>query len=311
MEEILSEISAKESVQESSPKLHRKKKVSVSKIIIFAVLILYTVFLFFPLYTVFITSVTSAMEITSTVDFIWWPKDFTFSSYVKVFTEDMYAAYLGAPALLVGFWNTMWMTLLPLVIGLMVSGLSAYAYSKINFPGRERLFKIGFILSMVPLGAFGVISYTFYSLIGWTGTVLPLIIPGMFGSMGTVFFLKMYYEGIPDSFVEAAKIDGLSMVGIFFRIIFPLSIPAFIAQFIFGFVGGYNSYLGPLLYLQGNLDFITLQLVLSQVSSIFPGEGQETVHCASAVIGMIPLIVIYAFSQKLFIEGISVGGVKG
>ena len=148
-------------------------------------------------------------------------------------------------------------------------------------------------------------------MIGWTGTVLPLIIPGLFGGMGTVFFLKMYYEGIPDSYIEAARIDGMSTLGAFFVSVQPLALPAFIAQFIFGFVGGYNNYLGPLLYLQGDPDYITLQLVLSQVTALFPGEGQETVHCAAAVLGMIPLIVIYAFLQKYFIEGIAVGGVKG
>lgn len=311
MKTFESEPSAAVTAQQEEQGMKRAKKVPVSKIIIFILLVLYTVFLFFPLYIVLITSVTSAEEITSTTSFVWWPQNFTFSSYAKVFTEDIYADILGAPALLVGFWNTMWMTLLPLVVGLIVSGLSAFAYTKIKFPGREKLFRFAFVLSMVPLGAFSVISYTFYSMIGWTGTPLPIIIPGMFGGMGTVFFLKMYYEGIPDSIVEAARIDGLSSIGIFFRIMFPLAVPAFVAQFIFGFVGGYNSYLAPLLYLQGDPSYITLQLVLSQATSIFPGVGQESVHCAAAVLGMLPLIIIYCFAQKLFIEGVAVGSVKG
>lgn len=298
-------------VEEKEPKLHKKKKVSPSRIIIFVVLVLYTISLFFPLYTVFVTSITSMMESSATTSFVWFPKNPTLSSYVAVFTEDINADYLGAPSLLVGFWNTLWMTLIPLVVGLVVSGLSAYAYTKMKFPGRSKLFDFAFIISMIPLGAFSVISYAFYSMIGWTGTVLPLIVPGLFGGMGTVFFLKMYYEGIPDSFIEAARIDGLGAIGAFFVIVFPLALPAFIAQFIFGFVGGYNSYLGPLLYLQGDPDYVTLQLVLSQVTSLFPGEGQATVHCAAAVLGMIPLLIIYAFLQKFFIEGIAVGGVKG
>lgn len=290
--------------------MKKKSKVPVSRIVIFAILVLYTFLLFFPLYTVVVTSFTSMMESSSTTQFVWLPKHPTFDSYVSVFTKDINAEYLGVPSLLVGFWNTLWITLLPLVVGLLVSGLSAYAYTKMKFPGKEKLFSIAFIISMIPLGAFGVISYTFYSMIGWTGTTLPLIIPGMFGSMGTVFFLKMYYEGVPDSYIEAARMDGLGSLGAFFVIVFPLAGPAFIAQFIFGFVGGYNNYLGPLLYLQGDPDYITLQLVLSQVTTLFPGEGQETVHCAAAILGMIPLIVIYAFLQKYFIEGIAVGGVK-
>ena len=291
--------------------LERKKrqiKSLASKIVILVVLIVYLFTLFFPLYTVLITSFTTITELSSTTSFIWFPKVFSFSNYAKVFTEDIWREELGAPSLLIGFLNTMWMSLIPLVVGLVVSGFSAFAYTKIQFPGRERLFRFAFILSTIPLGAFGVISYTFYAMLQWTGTPLPLIIPGLFGSMGTVFFLKMYYEGISDSIVEAARIDGLSSIGIFFRIMFPLAIPAFVAQFIFGFVGKYNAYLGPLLYLQDH-KYFTLQLVLANTETLFP--KQENVHCAAAILGMLPLIIIYCFSQKLFIEGVAVGSVKG
>ena len=170
----------------------RKKKVRASRIVIFVLLILYTFLLFFPLYTVIVTSFTSMMESSATTQFIWLPKHPTFDSYISVFTEDINADYLGAPSLLVGLWNTLWMTLIPLVVGLLVSGLSAYAYTKMNFPGKARLFNVAFIISMIPLGAFGVISYTFYSMIGWTGTVLPLIIPGLFGGMGSLIFRKYF-----------------------------------------------------------------------------------------------------------------------
>jgi len=129
--------------------------------------------------------------------------------------------------------------------------------------------------------------------------------------MGTVFFFKMFYEGIPDSLIEAGKIDGLGIFGSFFLILFPLAVPAFIAQFIFGFVAGYNSYMGPLLYLEGVPELATLQLVLSDVRGTFPGLGKENIHCAAAILGMLPLILIYCFLQKFFIEGIAVGGVKG
>ena len=288
----------------------RKKPFPIGKIIVYVLLILYTLFLFLPMLIVLITSVTSTEQLTSTTEFIWIPK-VTFKPYGDVFTEDLNADLLGAPSLLVGFLNTLWITLIPLVVGLIVSGLSAYAYGKLKFPGKERLFKVAFLISLVPLGAFGVISYAFYSQINWVGTPLPLIVPGMFGSMGMVFFLKMYYEGIPNSLLEAAKLDGLGIIGIFFRILLPLSIPAFIAQFIFGFVSGYNNYLGAKLYLEGVPQMATLQLVLSNISETFAGMGRQNIHCAAAILGMLPLIVVYCFSQKFFIEGVAMGGVKG
>jgi multiple sugar transport system permease protein len=206
----------------------------------------------------------------------------------------------------------MWMTLIPLVIGLVVSGFSAYAFSKMEFPFKEQLFKISVIIRSVPLGAFGVISYVFFSVIGWTGEkgILPLIIPGMLGSLGMVFFLRLFFDGIPSSLIEAATLDGAGFFQCFAKIMLPLAKPAFIAQFIFGFVGGYNSYMGPLLYLQNEPKFVTLQLYLSQITSLFPSIGSENIHSAAAVLGMFPLIIIYCFLQKYFIEGVTAGSVK-
>ena len=230
----------------------------------------------------------------------------------QFFVYDTYIDTVGLPGLLLGFINTMWLTLVPLLIGLLMAGFSAYAFSKMNFPFKEKLFKFSVIIRSVPLGAFGVISYVFYSAIGWTGELgfLPLLIPGMFGGIGTMFFLRLYFDGIPNSLIEAATLDGAGFFRCFFKIMFPLAKPAFIAQFIFGFVGGYNSYLGPMLYLQNQPQFVTLQLYLSEIRSLFPTAGSENIYCAAAILGMLPLIIIYCFMQKYFIEGVSAGSVK-
>ena len=152
----------------------------------------------------------------------------------------------------------------------------------------------------------------FYSAIGWTGDkgFLPLLIPGMFGGLGTVFFLRLFFDGIPNSLIEAATLDGAGFFYCFTKIMFPLAKPAFIAQFIFGFVAGYNSYLAPQLYLQDQPQFVTLQLYLSQIRELFPGLGSENIHMAAAILGMLPLVIIYCCLQKYFIDGIAEGGVK-
>lgn len=287
----------------------KRKKVKASHVIIYTILGLWTLFLFLPVYTLFVSSITPVEE-ASGASFTWFPKHPTLQPFADVFVKDAYLEEIGVPTFVTGFLNTMWITLLPVVIGLIVSGLSAYAYSKLNFPGRKLLFKIAFAISMIPLGAFSVISYLYYDLLGWTNTALPLIIPGMFGSMNMVFFLKMYYETVPNEILEAAKIDGKGTFGVFFSMLLPLAVPAFIAQFIFGFVGGYNSYMGPLLYLpQDDASTWTLQLVLSKVQETFVDDAN--IRCAAMLLGMVPLVVLYCFCQKLFIEGISVGGVKG
>ncbi len=289
-----------------------KKKFSIGKILVILALVLYTVFLFFPIVTVLITSFTSTEELASSVDFIWWPENFTFDAYKAIFEHDFYADLTGMPGLVLGFINTMWLTLIPLVIGLLVSGYSAYAFSKMDFPFKEKLFKFSVIIRSIPLGAFSVISFVFYSAIGWTGEngFLPLLIPGMLGNLGTVFFLRLFFDGIPTSLIEAATLDGAGFFLCFRKIMMPLAKPAFIAQFIFGFVAGYNSYLAPQLYLQDQPQLVTLQLYLSQIRELFPGLGNENIHMAAAILGMLPLVIIYCCLQKYFIEGVSEGGVK-
>lgn len=289
-----------------------KKKLSLGRILVFAILALYTVFLFFPIITILITSFVPTEELATSSTFIWWSENANLDAYKAIFLYDTYTDLVGVPGLILGFWNTMWMTLIPLVIGLVVSGFSAYAFSKMEFPFKEQLFKISVIIRSVPLGAFGVISYVFFSVIGWTGEkgILPLIIPGMLGSLGMVFFLRLFFDGIPSSLIEAATLDGAGFFQCFAKIMLPLAKPAFIAQFIFGFVGGYNSYMGPLLYLQNEPKFVTLQLYLSQITSLFPSIGSENIHSAAAVLGMFPLIIIYCFLQKYFIEGVTAGSVK-
>ena len=289
-----------------------KKNLTFGRLLLLVILIVYTVFLFFPIATILLTSFVPSSELATSTEFIWWSDNFNLDAYKTIFQYDSYIDLVGMPGLVLGFFNTMWLTLIPLLIGLLMAGFSAYAFSKMNFPFKEKLFKFSVIIRSVPLGAFGVISYVFYSAIGWTGELgfLPLLIPGMFGGIGTMFFLRLYFDGIPNSLIEAATLDGAGFFRCFFKIMFPLAKPAFIAQFIFGFVAGYNSYLGPMLYLQNQPQFVTLQLYLSEIRSLFPTAGSENIYCAAAILGMLPLIIIYCCMQKYFIEGVSAGGVK-
>lgn len=279
---------------------------------LFLILVLYTIFLFFPIITVLLTSFIPSEELAGAKTFVWWSENASFDAYKAIFQYDSYTELVGIPGLVLGFINTMWLTLIPLLVGLLMSGFSAYAFSKMNFPFKEKLFRFSVIIRSIPLGAFGVISYVFYSAIGWTGEngFLPLLIPGMFGSLGTMFFLRLFFDGIPNSLIEAATLDGAGFFHCFIKIMVPLAKPAFIAQFIFGFIAGYNSYMGPQLYLQNQPQFVTLQLYLSQIQQLFSTYGSENIHSAAAILGMLPLIIIYCCLQKYFIEGVTAGGVK-
>lgn len=281
----------------------------IRNIVIYVALALYTIFLFFPFLIVIITSFTTRQELADATGFVWFPKA-SIEGYRILFTNDPNMVN-GIPSLLIGFFNTMWQSILPTVCGLAVSGLAAYAYAKYDFPGKNKFFAGNLLMMTIPLSA-GMAGYLFYAGIGWTtggASVLPLIIPGMFGSAGTIFFIYPYIKALPNGVVEAAKIDGMGFFGIFFRIILPLAKPVFLAQFLFGFVGSYNNYSGALLYLMSEKPLWTLQLALQQITKHI-GTRYTNAQCAAALISMIPLLFLYAFVQKFFIEGITAGSVK-
>lgn len=291
----------------------KKEKISAGRIATYVVLILYTLWILAPFFIILITSFTSAAEFETAKGYIWWPKDFSVEGYQRLFTKDTYSVG-GVPTLLRGFINTMWITLVPLLSGLLQSLLVAYCYWQGKFPFKNGLFMFTVTLMFIPLGAFGFVSYMFYQNLGWTEgwqSVLPLVVPGLFASASTVFFLRPYLDGISGEIVEAAKIDGMNFWQIFFTIVLPLSKPALIAQFIFGFVGGYNNYAGALTYLLDEKSLWTLQLAIQQeVNYLTDGDFDYAFRCSTALISMLPLIIVYIACQKFFIEGISFGGGK-
>ena len=300
--------------RKKNPRQTGKRPIPASRILIYAILGIYTVFLMAPFLVIIVTSFTPDSEYLEATSYIWFPSHLSLEGYQAVFLEDPYAVN-GIPSLLRGFLNSMWITLIPLTCGLFMSSLVAYCYSKNKFPAKNTLFMITAITMFMPLGAFSFVSYMFYQEIGWTegfASVLPLIIPGLFGSAGTIFFLRPYVDSISTEMIEAAQIDGMGFWGIFFKIVLPLSKPAIIAQFIFGFAGGYNNYSGALLYLgTGDESLWTLQLSLNNlIAYLSKGDGGYNVKCALTLMALVPLIVVYIACQKYFIEGLSFGGGK-
>lgn len=290
-----------------------KKPVTAGRVAVYVVLGLYTLWILAPFFIILVTSFVSPEEFAYQQSYVWWPKEFSFEGYQRLFTLDDFSVG-GVPTLLRGFINTMWITLIPLISGLLQSLLVAYCYWQGKFPFKNSLFMFTVMLMFIPLGAFGFVSYMFYDNIGWTEgwrSVLPLIVPGLFASASTVFFLRPYLDGISGEIVEAAKIDGMNFFQIFFKIVLPLSKPALIAQFIFGFVGGYNNYAGALTYLEPERGLWTLQLAVQQsVNYMTQSEFDLAFKCATSLLSMLPLIIVYLCCQKFFIEGISFGGGK-
>lgn len=265
-------------------------------------------FILIPFYIIVITAFKTNPEAT-TIPFTWIPRNgWNINSFREVLFDDVSGGGQGVSSILVGFKNTMIIIIPSTFMGLLTSGLSAYAFAKLRFKGK----KIGFTLMLITMMIPGIImlapSYMIYDRLGLVGDkFFPLMVPGMFGAAAAVFFLRQFFQGIPDDLLEAAKIDGMNDLMIFFKIMVPLSAPAFIAQGILGLIGGYNDYFGPLLYLHEPSKY-TLQIALR----FFEGTnvGNWPTVMAGAVISIIPTILVYIIAQRYFVEGITMTGIK-
>lgn len=261
-----------------------------------------------PFYVLLITSVKTMGE-ANALEFTWWPHEgFDFTNFSYMF-EKMTGEVRINP--FVAFLNSMIYALVPTIVGTMLSGLAAFGFAKLYYPGREWLYRFMLFTIMIPGCVATSSSYLFFDRLGWTGIEgisLPLLIPGCFGGMVTIMFIKEYFMGVPDSIFEAARIDGAGRLQSFFRIALPLAVPAFMAQFIFGIISRYNDYLGPLIYCRYPEQY-TLVLALQFFDT--PG-GERQLLAAAGVFGLAPMLLIYLVFQNKIISGISISaGVKG
>ena len=279
----------------------------IGSVLVYAGLILFALWVLVPFSLVLLTSFKGIIEANS-LDFNWWPKEFTFQGYEKVLEYDMGTAYEGVPLIISGFINTLWIVIPPTLLGLFSSAISAYAFAKLRFRFRDNMFSLLLATMMIPGTILLTPTFIIYNQIGWVNTPLPLMIPGMFGAAACVFFMRQFYMGIPTELIEAANIDGMNYFGIFFQIMVPLSGPALLAQALLGFIGGYNDYLGPLIYLQ-DPEMYTLQITMNQLKSYFAGKNVPAMMAAT-VISIIPTIILYVIAQKRFVEGVATSGMK-
>lgn len=271
------------------------------KVFLYAMLLLGGFMFMLPFIWMLSTSFKEYKEIFS-VPISWIPKTWTLKNYQELFEASEYVN------LWIGFKNTIIIVVPSTVVGVLTAALAAFAFAKIRFPGRDKIF-FGLIATMAIPGIITMIpSYMLYNKLHWTNTWLPLMIPGMFGGASAIFFTRQFMLGIPSSLEEAAKVDGMGWWGIFWKIEVPLSMPVLITNFMFGFLGGYNDYTGPMLYLTGKMELKTLQQMISMLNDT--AGTKWGVQMAGACIAILPTMFLYLFAQRYFVEGISFSGVK-
>ena len=278
-------------------------------------LIVFLLITLFPFYVVLINSIKSAAE-ADRLGFTFFPQDrdengnlvITLQHYVRIFTDTSDIDI----DLVASFFNSLFYSIVPVFIGTFVSAFAAYGFAKLNYPGRAFVYNFMIFTLMVPACVSTASSYVMYDAFGWTNVnrfSLVMTVPGCFGGIGCVMFLREFFKGIPNDMLEAARIDGCGKLRIFWTIMIPLGMPAIIAQLVLGFIGTYNDFQTPLIYLKYS-DQYTVQLALNQFNR---GKGVDNaVASAAAVFGIVPLMILYIIFQKKIISGISFSsGLKG
>jgi multiple sugar transport system permease protein len=204
-------------------------------------------------------------------------------------------------------WNSAKLTVIIVLIQLFTATTGAYAFSKLNWKGRDILFIFYVVSIMIPVQSIIIPQFLVVRALGLYNTHGALILTGAFTAFGT-FLIKQYFMTIPDSYVEAAHIDGANDFLIFARIMLPLAKPVFATQIIFAFRYFWNDFFAPLIYITSQ-DLKTLPLGMSDFTNEF--YTYKGPQMAASFISIIPVMIIFLAAQKYFVEGVAATGVKG
>lgn len=281
-------------------KMRRKKMINSG--LRYIVLILVGIVMLYPLIWMIGSSFKESNDIISSVGFI--PKSLKFDNYIsgwKTSTEYTFTRY---------FANT-FMILIPKVIVTVISTvLTAYAFARFKFPGKKILFGILIGTLLLPEIVVRIPQYLMYREFGWLDTYLPLIIPSAFGvDAFFVFMLVQFFRGIPKDLEEAAEIDGCNSFETLIYVLIPVLKPAIISVALFQFMWTMNDFMGPLIYLASVEKYpVSIALKMSMDASAAIEWGRIL---AMSVIVLFPSLALFFGAQKYFVDGVSSSGLKG
>jgi len=227
------------------------------------------------------------------------PNPVQWSNYPSALKAVPYRVYLR---------NTVMLCLINVFGVVASSAMVAYGFAKTTFVGKNFFFILMISTMAVPPQVTMVPVFALFKALGWYGTYLPLTVPSFFAAPFFVFLLTQFFRKLPGEMSEAARLDGAGDWGIFTRLVLPLSKPALATCAIFQFIGTWNDFLGPLIYLN-RPSLYTVAYGLQQFMS--KNGGQWTLLMAGATIFTIPIVVLFFFAQKTFIQGIATTGAKG
>jgi ABC-type glycerol-3-phosphate transport system permease component len=230
---------------------------------------------------------------------VWIPRPPMWRNYVDAMTYVPFGLY---------FRNTAIITGLDILGKLLSCSLVAFAFSRLRWWGRDVLFMVMIATLMLPPQVTLIPQFVIWRQLGWIDTFVPLILPNFFGGPYMTFLLRQFFMSIPPDLDDAARIDGCSSFGIFWRIILPLSKPALMAVTVFVFNATWNEFLSPLIYLSSKQN-MTIALGLRMFQSEHGPEWHLVM--AASLVTMMPILLVFFLGQRFFIQGIVFTGVKG
>lgn len=259
-------------------------------------------FLFIFPFLWMVSTALKPIEKTMTLPPTLFSSPLLFKNFIKCLNYENFKFFLYAR-------NTLYICLLS-VVGVVIScSLVAYGFSRIKWRGRDAFFYATLTTMMIPFPVMMIPLYDLFRTYGWVGTFKPLWVPAFCGGAFGIFLLRQFFISIPHDLTEAAYVDGASEFRIYWQIIIPLAKPALLVLGLFQFMGSWNDFMGPLIYLPDQSTF-TLAVGLEFFQSQHGGTEWNLLMAASTLV-ILPIMILYFFTQKTFIEGISLTGLKG
>ena len=275
-----------------------KRNRVIGKVFLYLVLIMITALMIIPFLWMLSASIKSNTEVFKITPFQFIPDVPRWDNYKEIWTKIPLMNFIG---------NTVFLTIVVTFLQLLTSSFAAYAFAKLEFKHKNALFLAYIATLAMPWQVYMVPQFIMMRGMGLNDKLLAMICLQAFSAFG-VFMMKQFYEGIPDSLCEAARIDGMSEYRIYASIMLPLSKPALSTLTIFTFVNTWNDYLGPLIYLKTETKK-TIQLGLKMFIGQFSAE--YGLIMAGSIITLIPVLIIFLCLQKYFVEGVASTGLKG
>lgn len=283
--------------------MKKRRKIRKSAVMIDIILVIATCLILLPIITMVMTSLKSFEDVQMHPASL-IPEEFTLKNYVAVFTEFPFARYLM---------NTLFITVTSTIGITVTSALVAYAFARFDFKYKGAIFAVMLATIMIPGQILQIPLYEMYRGMGWINTYKPMIIPAFLGGgITNVFLIRQFFNSLPKSIFESAQIDGASEFRIFATIAVPLSKAIIFTVAIFAFTASWNDFYSPLLYLNDDKKYNLAYGLYIFFDKFKVGSYKAwNIICAANLVVIVPIIILYFFAQKYFVEGITLGGVKG